>query len=493
MSWLLPYIFFFVAYFFIKTVIKLRSRLRNAASGQRQDILAAKISTKKKSKSSSQPQPADYIFFGFFHPYCNAGGGGERVLWTAIRSIQNKYKNGFCVVYTGDNDVTESEILTKVQSRFNIQLDESRITFVFLNKRKWIEDKQYPRFTLLGQSLGSMWLGLEAVGKFVPDVFIDSMGYAFTYPLVKFFVGCPIAAYVHYPTISTDMISTVQNRTAQFNNDGQIANNKVLSIGKLIYYKLFALIYGFVGRFADVVMVNSSWTKSHINVIWNSPLKTYAVYPPCDTATLAKYNLDGRKNIIISVAQFRPEKNHQLQLHAFKALLDSHPEYRLLDSKAVYLVLLGSSRNEEDENRIEELKELAIELGIQDQTLFTINAPYSLLQQYLSQSLIGLHTMTNEHFGIGIVEYMAAGLIPVTHDSGGPKMDIVVEGCGYRATTPAAYASAIHDILSSSPSEQRKIQSTARQHVCAKFSEQVFIENWSDCLSVAVDRVRKNK
>ena len=22
---------------------------------------------------------------GFFHPYCNAGGGGERVLWQAVR------------------------------------------------------------------------------------------------------------------------------------------------------------------------------------------------------------------------------------------------------------------------------------------------------------------------------------------------------------------------------------------------------------------------
>lgn len=27
---------------------------------------------------------------GFFHPYCNAGGGGERVLWVAIRALQNK-------------------------------------------------------------------------------------------------------------------------------------------------------------------------------------------------------------------------------------------------------------------------------------------------------------------------------------------------------------------------------------------------------------------
>lgn len=27
----------------------------------------------------------------FFHPYCNAGGGGERVLWCAIRALQNRY------------------------------------------------------------------------------------------------------------------------------------------------------------------------------------------------------------------------------------------------------------------------------------------------------------------------------------------------------------------------------------------------------------------
>ena len=40
-------------------------------------------------------------------------------------------------------------------------------------------------------------------------------------------------------------------------------------------------------------------------------------------------------------------------------------------------------------------------------------------------SSIGVHTMWNEHFGIGVVEYMAAGLIPIAHNSGGPQMDIV--------------------------------------------------------------------
>jgi hypothetical protein len=29
----------------------------------------------------------------FFHPYCNAGGGGERVLWCAINAMQDKSVN----------------------------------------------------------------------------------------------------------------------------------------------------------------------------------------------------------------------------------------------------------------------------------------------------------------------------------------------------------------------------------------------------------------
>lgn len=39
---------------------------------------------------------------GFFHPYCNAGGGGERVLWTAIAALQREEKDVICAVYTGD-------------------------------------------------------------------------------------------------------------------------------------------------------------------------------------------------------------------------------------------------------------------------------------------------------------------------------------------------------------------------------------------------------
>jgi alpha-1,2-mannosyltransferase len=52
---------------------------------------------------------------GFFHPFCNAGGGGERVLWAAIRATQQRWPEAVCVVYTGDHDADKSQIIKRVQ------------------------------------------------------------------------------------------------------------------------------------------------------------------------------------------------------------------------------------------------------------------------------------------------------------------------------------------------------------------------------------------
>ena len=53
-------------------------------------------------------------------------------------------------------------------------------------------------------------------------VFADSMGYAFTFPFVRLIVGREIAigAYMHYPTVSADMVKRVRKRTAGVENGG---------------------------------------------------------------------------------------------------------------------------------------------------------------------------------------------------------------------------------------------------------------------------------
>jgi alpha-1,2-mannosyltransferase len=126
------------------------------------------------------------------------------------------------------------------------------------------------------------------------------------------------------------------------------------------YYRLFARIYGYCGSFADIVTVNSTWTKGHIDQLWHT--KAEIVYPPCDTERLNALPLKGRKLMIVSVAQFRPEKDHSLQLKALRKLFEKYPQWK---STSVELVLIGSSRNEGDAKRIDNLRKEAIELGIQ--------------------------------------------------------------------------------------------------------------------------------
>ena len=47
-------------------------------------ILRWKIKAQKYKTKGSK------IKVAFFHPYCNAGGGGEKVLWMAVQALQAK-------------------------------------------------------------------------------------------------------------------------------------------------------------------------------------------------------------------------------------------------------------------------------------------------------------------------------------------------------------------------------------------------------------------
>lgn len=66
----------------------------------------------------------------------------------------------------------------------------------------------------------------------------------------------------------------------------------------------------------------------------------------------------------MSLAQFRPEKDHKKQLEAFAILLKEHPEMRG-GEEGVKLVIMGGVRDEGDQQRLEGLKKLAAELNIQ--------------------------------------------------------------------------------------------------------------------------------
>ncbi|GAA5825292.1 hypothetical protein JCM11251_006924 [Rhodosporidiobolus azoricus] len=555
----------------------------------RQSLALARPKQRKQLVHSLQIQDSRRKrIIGFFHPYCNAGGGGERVLWTALACMQREEKDAVFVVYTGDvgegkGRVSKEEILDKVANRFGVRLSPSTLHFVPLRKRFLVEDSTWPRFTLIGQSIGSIFLAYEGLGGkegVVPDVWIDTMGYAFSYPLVKYLLPTvPIGSYTHYPTISTDMLNRVRLRQAGHTNPSHVARSRLLSTLKLGYYSLFASAYSWSLARADLIMVNSTWTKRHIDSLLGShppsssasdALTSFAeeassltlaakaqgelrrrssatvststatshlpssatspspsrpqariVYPPCDTSSLSSLPLftvsrtstsSPPRTTIFSLAQFRPEKEHPTQFRALAKVFELAPEYR----GRVRLVCAGSVRNEEDEGRVEALRELAKELGLSvavsegeaADVEFLINAPWPMLAETMGKSSIGLHTMVDEHFGIGVVEFQAAGLIPLAHASAGPLLDIVVpyppvhtststststfpslpsSPTGFLASSPSspsdpdlptAFATQLLHILRLPVEEQDHIRERARKNAVERFSEAVFEEGW---------------
>jgi alpha-1,2-mannosyltransferase len=115
-------------------------------TSQRRQLLLERASTEEKSqqdngttsdeewekvpgsKTPLQTDPSFKGVIGFFHPFCNAGGGGERVLFAAILATQQRYPNSLCVVYTGDHDASKEQIITNVRNRFNIHLNSARVS-----------------------------------------------------------------------------------------------------------------------------------------------------------------------------------------------------------------------------------------------------------------------------------------------------------------------------------------------------------------------------
>ena len=78
--------------------------------------------------------------------------------------------------------------------------------------------------------------------------------------------------------------------------------------------------------------------------------------------------------------------------------------------------------------------------------------PYGELIDKMGEASIGIHTMVAEHFGITIVEMMAAGLLTVTHDSAGPRYDIIQhkdpgEKAGYLCQNEDDYVNTLKGII----------------------------------------------
>jgi len=131
----------------------------------------------------------------------------------------------------------------------------------------------------------------------------------------------------------------------------------------------------------------------------------------------------------------------------------------------------------ENEEYLEELKNLAKELQISDQVRFWPSIPITDRDHIIRSSLCLLYTPHNEHFGIVPLEAALLETVVIACNSGGPLETIVDGVTGFlREPIPEDWAKVMLELLDS-PERAMNMGLEARKRVINLFSQEHFINS----------------
>jgi glycosyltransferase involved in cell wall biosynthesis len=178
-----------------------------------------------------------------------------------------------------------------------------------------------------------------------------------------------------------------------------------------LYYRPASAYYRNRVRRVGVLLSVSDFTRGFVKKKWERDSRT--VYPPCPVEAFSELSrVQPRENLVVTIGRIVPEK----RFHLFVKLARLVPKTRF--------VAIGSLSDERSAY-YEQLKRTAPE------NVSFVLSPLRKVKDLLGRAMAYVHCAENEHFGITIVEAMAAGCVPIVHDSGGPR-EIVTSDVGFR-------------------------------------------------------------
>ncbi len=173
------------------------------------------------------------------------------------------------------------------------------------------------------------------------------------------------------------------------------------------------LIYLFSNLdYKPLVLTNSTFSSLVIKKFLNvNPL---ILYPPVAVERYLRLAANKqRDDLIVTISRIDPSKNLNIIINIAK---------RLRNAKFIIIGTISSRPylhaliKEVKKNHLEERVKILVDISEEQK------------MNLLRKAKIYLHPMKYEHFGIAIVESMAAGLIPIVHKRGGPWIDIIEGG-----------------------------------------------------------------
>ncbi len=388
-------------------------------------------------------------------------GGGRFVMAKAAETFLNA---GFNVYITSTFKFCRQEFL----KLYNVDLS---------NVKHYSLPLEMPKFFGLYQRLISSIPLRKAIKKEKPDfVFTDNELYKPILGLKKKY-GFKLVEYIHFPFKLIQLIfSSPFKATKIFSEDIRSAIETYIKDTELyhkkyekglwrLYFNIWLKFYRIIARdnpfySDDLVIVNSKYIARLVKLLWHR--EPTVIYPPVkisDLALNANNQFEDRDDAVVMLGRITPEKNFETVVEAV-AKSKYKPKLRIIGGITVA-----------NYPYLERLKNLCKKRNINVE--FHINVPRSEVVKLLTTSKIFVHACIGEHFGIAVVEGMAAGLPVIVHKSGGTYQDIINHGTyGRYYETVEELAEGIDEFLSN-PEKWKKYHELSLTRASA-FSEEEF-------------------
>jgi glycosyltransferase involved in cell wall biosynthesis len=196
-------------------------------------------------------------------------------------------------------------------------------------------------------------------------------------------------------------------------NDPKNYKTKLQLSRKKEYFEIIK--YGYWNLMKNsTVITNSEFSRRAIV----NALGLYNIYilsPPIDIETfrnvaLMTKNYNEINDSILVISRIAPHKKIENAIKLAKILKDRNVGKGMKIVGNLYYYFF---------DYYSELKQMILDLGLTDYVTFEINATLDKLIFIIRESRIYFHPMVGEHFGMSVLEAMAAGLIPVVPNEGG--------------------------------------------------------------------------
>ena len=230
------------------------------------------------------------------------------------------------------------------------------------------------------------------------DVVINTHGDALPYRNLG---KVPYLLYLYFPTFL-------------MNSAGGYGSNKYRkSFFWRAYFKPYSIITRSLAMRAttrsNLILTISKFSREAIREAFPD-VQPYILYPPVDIERFSSaysHTIDSREAKVLVVSRFSPEKRIE------NAITIAH----LLGGKIKFQII--GSLAPANRAYFRKLQQMIEMYGLSQTVSLTPNASNQELIDSMSNSTVYLHTMIGEHFGVSIVEAMAAGLVPIVPTYGG--------------------------------------------------------------------------